>query len=117
LLGIGYGDARDTLKIEVWEECEDKVVSVCSREYENSYFSEVYKAYLIDRDNGLVGLGITNHTADIPFAYALLHFDGYQLHELVYTSLGGNNDIKRGVYIDGFLYLFGQNEFKVEKIN
>ncbi len=117
LLGIGYGDSRTTLKIEVWEESEDGVVSVCDYVSENSYWSEDYKAYLIDRERGFVGLGITNHTSDVPFAYALLHFDGYQLHELIYTSLDGNNDFKRGVYIDGYLYLFGQNDFKVESVN
>ena len=29
------------------------------------------------------------------------------------TPLNGSNEIKRGVYIDGFMYLFGREDFRV----
>jgi len=48
--------------------------------------------------------------------YILLLFDGYELHKLVDVKLDGINDYKRGVYIDGYMYMFGENDMKVQKI-
>ena len=57
LLGIGYNEERN-LKIEIYEETESGVQSVCT--YEKACgFSEVYKSYFIDREKNLIGLATT----------------------------------------------------------
>jgi uncharacterized secreted protein with C-terminal beta-propeller domain len=59
LLGIGVGSSSGTLKIEVYEESENGVVSVCKYEVPNVDYSTDYKSYYIDRENKLIGLGYT----------------------------------------------------------
>ena len=111
LLGIGQ-ENWSTFKVEVYRETEQNVVGFCKYLLENVSYSQNYKSYYIDRENQLIGLGITNHNYGME-RYILLHFDGYNLVELVNTKLSGDNELKRGVYIDGFMYLFGKGEFKV----
>jgi uncharacterized secreted protein with C-terminal beta-propeller domain len=107
LLGIGYGGSWG-LKIELYEESDTGVVSVCVYDHGGS-FSEDYKAYFIDRQRQLVGLGVNNSR------YILLAFNGYELAEVVNCPLAGDDDTKRA-FIDGdWLYMLGQ-EFRVEKI-
>ena len=118
LLGIGIGSTWDTLKIEVYEETEDGVASVCQYEKANTGYSTDYKSYYIDRENRLIGLGIFDYTSSSKGSpefsrYVLLHFDEYALHELVNVPLEGQNEWKRAVYIDGYLYMFA-NGFRVE---
>ena len=60
LLGIGVVNWSD-FKVEVYEEKEDNVKSVCAYELNSADYSLDYKAYYIDRENQLVGLGIQNH--------------------------------------------------------
>ena len=124
LLGIGRGNGWSDFKIEVYEETENSVRSVCSYELKNTSYSTVYKSYYVDRENQFVGLGIidnsfykTDKNSDEANRYILLHFDGYELVELVNVPLAGDPVNQRGVYIDGYLYLFGHEEFKVEKIS
>ena len=121
LLGIGVGSDWNTLKIEIYEESETGVVSVCKYELPNTSYSTEYKSYYIDRNNQLVGMGIDSYYSDAYFTgqqhqYLLLFFDGYNLVELVKVPLAGDYENKRAVYIDGYLYMFGQDEFKVEQI-
>lgn len=124
LLGIGYGDSRQ-LKIEVYEQTQDGVQSVCVWE-ENASFSEEYKSYFIDREKGLIGLSL-NSWEDYSREYVLLHFDGYGLNELLRAPISqmDNMDRTRAVLIDGYLYLFfcpeadygkTENTLKVEKV-
>lgn len=114
LMGIGIGDSWNTLKIEIYVEGESGVESYCSYELENADYSTDYKSYYIDRKNGLVGIGVR---ADLESRYLLLRFDGYELKEVINTPLSGENDQKRAVYIDGYFYMFGTNDFQVAKIN
>lgn len=121
LLGIGVGDSVDSLKLEVYEESETGVVSVCSYERDNTRISEDYKAYYVDRGNQLIGLGAyTEDYMDEYWAmsdrYLLLLFDGYELRELLDVELPGDVDYKRAVYIDGYFYMFGKDAFVVERI-
>ena len=112
LLGIGYS-ANRTLKIEVYQETQSGVESVCS--YEGDFdFSTIYKSYLIDRENRLVGLGIYNFVNGETY-YLLVQFDGYVLQELLLTPFEGEVWDMRAVQIDGYLYLLGEG-FRVEKI-
>ncbi|MBQ8309234.1 MAG: beta-propeller domain-containing protein [Clostridia bacterium] len=112
LLGIGYGSSLSELKIEIYEETETAVESVC--EFTNfASFSEEYKSYLIDRENGLIGLGMNDGE------YILLTFDGYDLTVTAHEYLEGANKNKRALYIDGYLYVFGEDVidgFKLVKI-
>ena len=120
LLGIGTGSSWASLKIEIYEESKDSVESVAVFEIENTYYSEDYKAYYIDRENKMVGLGIetyANSKYDYDYSrYILLQFDGYKIREIMNESLGGGNDDKRGVLIDEYFYMFGGGDFKVVEL-
>ncbi|MBO5789509.1 MAG: beta-propeller domain-containing protein [Clostridia bacterium] len=119
LLGIGRGDRWSSFKVEVYEQTSDGVRSVCSYELENTQYATEYKSYYVDREHQLVGIGIkhTNYISNPHDSrYILLHFDGYDLVELVNVRLEGDNIFKRGVYIDGYMYMFGVDDFKVEKV-
>jgi len=107
LLGIGF-DGNWQLKIEVYEEAENGVISVCQHIIPNVGFSEEYKAYLIDRDNQYLGLGIQeNRTGEE--RYILLKFDGYSFTELVNEPVLMNIDMVRGFCLDGYLYILGHD--------
>lgn len=109
LLGIGFNENR-WLKIEIYEEAADSVISVCSYELD-AVFSQEYKAYLIDRENWIIGLGI-----DSGFSmsqYLLLQFDGYELRDIGTTELKGDFDTMRAAIADDWIYLFG-DEFKAK---
>ena len=123
LLGIGRGGSWSSFKVEVYEETASGVRSVCSYELESASYSTEYKSYYVDRENQLVGIGVvdnryynTSKYSDEAHRYILLHFDGYRLTEIVNVPLAGNPANMRGVYIDGYMYMFGQNDFKVVKI-
>ena len=110
LLGIGRGDLWD-LKIEIYEETETGVEAVC--DYNPNYdFSTVYKSYYVDRENQLIGMGVRDREGS---RYILVHFDGCELIELVNVELDGYLDNMRGVFIDGYMYMFGAS-FKVVKV-
>ena len=117
LLGIGQGIFSNTLKIEVYEEREGSVVSVCVKEYTGAHWSQDYKADLVNRENSLIGLGVQITGKESTYNYILLHFDGEELEELCKTQIFGRVDAQRGVYIDGYLYMFGEDDFKVVKIS
>lgn len=123
LLGIGRGESWSDFKVEVYEESTSGVRAVCSYELENTDYSTEYKSYYVDRKNQLVGIGIfdTSYYAAEKYSteasrYILLHFDGYELIELVNVPLAGDLVLKRGVFIDGYMYMFGHGDFKVEKV-
>lgn len=123
LLGIGYNDSR-SLKIEMYRETESGVEIVCTYEPANSTeFSTEYKSYFIDRERGLIGLGVQAYSSVLNGyvnEYRLLCFDGYEFVEVLKTELQGENEYKRATLIEdengcGYFYMFGDG-FKVEKI-
>lgn len=115
LLGIGIGSDWVTVKIEVYREGRTAMEPYCSYEVEG-YISDDYKAYYIDRENQFVGLGIESFNGqNFSTNYLLLHFDGTNLMEMSRIPLAGEVALMRGVYIDGWLYMFG-DEFKVAAI-
>ena len=121
LLGIGTGGVWNSFKVEVYEEAEETVRSVCSYELKKTEYSTEYKSYYVDRQNQLIGIGILDYSLHNSGSneferYILLHFDGYELVELVNVALNGNPANMRGVYIDGYMYMFGEDDFKVEKV-
>ncbi len=117
LLGIGQGN-WGVFKAEIYQETKDGVEGFCEYTLENAGYSLDYKSYYIDRENQLIGLGITqwDKVAGETDRYIVLFFDGYHLVEVLNVELYGDNALKRGVYIDGYMYLFSTNNFKVEKI-
>lgn len=125
LLGIGYNEFRQ-LKIEVYEETADGVISVCAYERE-AIFSEKYKSYLVDRENNLIGLHVADSDGTGNRPYLLLHFDGYNLNEVKCISFDDISwmvpstaalSLTRAFIADGYLYVFTENDhgFIVEKI-
>ena len=115
LLGIGRGESWSSFKVEVYEEAEDGVRSVCSYELTDAEYSTEYKSYYVDRQNQLIGIGIVDNSYNEASRYILLHFDEYELVELINVSLAGEPANMRGVYIDGYMYMFGRSDFRVEK--
>ncbi len=111
LLGIGYGDSNQTLKVEVYEEREDKVVSVCSFERKFVIFSEDYKSYYINRAEGYVGLMVVNAYVS---EYLLLRFDGENVTQIAKQGfpIVKNEGWARATVIDSTLYIFTEDEFK-----
>ena len=117
LLGIGRGDRWSSFKVEVYEETANGVRSVCAYELENAEYSTEYKSYYVDRSNQLIGIGVVDYRySNTSSRYIVLHFDGYELTELANVSLNGSPAKMRGVYIDGYMYMFGADDFKVEKL-
>lgn len=118
LLGIGR-ESWDTFKAEIYTETDTGVEGLCAYTIDGADYATEYKSYYIDRENQLLGLGIVtfkNAEDGANDRYILLHFDGYNLIELVNTPLMGDNLYKRSVCVDGYLYMFGRNDFKVVKV-
>ena len=124
LVGIGRGgNFFNSFKVEVYAQSVDGVISVDSYELENTSYSTEYKSYYVDRENQLIGIGVvrnahrdTDGQLSVSPRYILLQFDGYELIELVNLPLAGNPENMRGVYIDGYMYMFGSSDFKVAKV-
>lgn len=114
LMGIGYNE-NFSLKIEIYQKLETEVVSVATYSPEGRIsFAETYKSYYINREDGLIGLGVVVDCNDgtVLSEYHLLHFNGSELNKVFVTGLKGQTWSQRGVLIDGYFYLFGA-EFKV----
>ena len=112
LLGIGYG-STGMLKIEVYRQSGDTVISVCTYEA-NVSFSEEYKAYLIDRENQLVGLA--TYRSGSEHDYILLQFTGYELVPIIRVPCSGQCNFIRADVIDGWLYLLAPGQFDVKLV-
>ncbi len=115
MLGIGYGDWRDILKIELYRQGENKVDSVAQIEMLGASFSGEFKSYFIDKENGLIGIAVERYYEQHSLSYYLFRFDGYNLVQISETVLRNENAYKgegdgyteeRAVLIDGILYLF-----------
>ena len=117
LLGIGFDDRRE-LKIEVYEEGETGVNSVTAFEL-LANFSPDYKAYFIDRENQLIGLGVDDWSKDYHdshLRYIVLHFDGFQLREVLNVPTIAEPNKCRATLIDGYMYILGYDDFKVVEL-
>ena len=113
LVGIGYGDDRNYLKVEVYAENGKKVESVSSFEIP-AMFSEEYKSYYVDRENQLIGIGV-NYKGQL--GYIVLHFDGHELKLAAHEELMGSYyEYSRGVYIEDRFYIVSEGDFVVTKL-
>lgn len=105
LLGIGHGETTKDMKLEIYAEGENGVECVNKYVLENTDFSDDYKAYFIDRENKLIGLGVQENGRNEK--YLLLHFDGESLNAYgEKISSTGNVDYMRAALIDGYVYFF-----------
>lgn len=105
LLGIGFGEKTKDMKLEIYAEGENGVECVCEYVLANTQFSEDYKAYFIDRENKLIGLGVKADGENE--RYLLLHFNEESL--VAYEediSSTGDCDFMRATLIDGYVYFF-----------
>ena len=67
-----------------------------------------YKAYFIDRENGLVGMQVYNGGES---EYLVLAYDGYGLTEALRLPMAdGDYDNTRAAYIGGWLYILSDDE-------
>lgn len=107
LMGIGFDENR-FMKVEIYTETADGVMSVCEYIHAGT-FASTYKAYYIDRENNLFGIPVSD-------GYVLLYFDGYELMEVAKLKAYGSLEMTRGVVIDQVLYVFSPNYFAVESI-
>ncbi|MDE6585119.1 MAG: beta-propeller domain-containing protein [Clostridia bacterium] len=111
LLGIGYGENLGTLKVELYRESNSDVKSVAMYELENTEFSEEYKAYYINADKGLIGLGAYYHGGT---RYIVLRYDGYSLREVATIDFESRDwDDMRACMEEEFLYVFDRGGVKV----
>lgn len=108
LLGIGMDDNRN-LKVEVYQETETGVQSLCVYNTEIRSFASEYKAYYIDREKNFFGIPTQE-------GYLLLLFDGYQIVKLACAKSIEGSNFSRGVVIDHYLYAFDWEGFEVVKI-
>lgn len=86
LLGIGEGEEVGSLKVELYKETETSVTPVCSYEEKNVSFSHVHKDHYIDRENGILGLAITDGDGQTYYLFLRLQgetLESYKLEGLV----------------------------------
>ncbi|MBQ1195286.1 MAG: beta-propeller domain-containing protein [Clostridia bacterium] len=116
LLGIGYGNTRDHLKLEIYEEKNGMVVSVCTYELRGVEFSEDYKSYYINRKDNLFGLMTSK--ADVG-DYILVHFNGGAMVPVANVRFDRVSDegVTRATIVDGKLFVFAsEGQFKATKL-
>lgn len=113
LLGIGYGEWREHLKIELYRSEGERVISVAAYESEFTEFSEEFKAYFIDAENALIGLGIVRQTESgtSEQGFLLLRFDGYDLTECAFLPCEDSYDDLRAFVDAGTLYVVSSSDF------
>ena len=111
LLGVGI-DSNWNFKLEAYKETETGVESVDYYIVNGSYADD-YKAYYINREMGLFGLGVYDRNSSIPRRYLLLHYDGTGFKEVLNEALDGTLALMRGVLIGDYFYMVSNSGFKV----
>ena len=111
LLGVGV-DSNWNFKLEAYKETETGVESVDYYIVNGSYADD-YKAYYINREMGLFGLGVYDRNSSTPRRYLLLHYDGTEFKEVLNESLDGTLALMRGVLIGDYFYMVSNSGFKV----
>lgn len=114
LLGIGYGDNRSMLKLEIYSESVNGVESVSAYE-ERASFSLEYKSYLIDRKNKLIGVPVGSLESQLSSGYLLFSYENGTLELVDFISVSekeyGYESCYRALCIDGYIYVFANNGF------
>ena len=116
LIGVG-SENGNTGKIEVYKRNGDSVISVDKYTLKGS-IPDDYKSYLIDRENNIIGVGVSQYRKDNEDrrnVYLILSFKDEKLGEL--CVLETNISESRAFYHDGFIYFTEWDSFKVVKEN
>jgi|GEM_PF-684527 uncharacterized secreted protein with C-terminal beta-propeller domain len=118
LLGIGV-DGNGDLKVELYRQDGEEVISVSSQIVHNCYYVNEYKSYLIKAEEGLIAVPAERYIADesgdtYNFAYYVFYYDQGELilaDRIDFDSYYSHN--ARIALSDGFLYAFTDDEIKV----
>ncbi len=126
LLGIGYGERAGTLsefKVEIYRTEENGVVPIARYTVDYCTFAKDFKAYMIDAERGLLGLGIVYYQdgpgrRPIPQnSYLLLRFDGEKIELVreipINSSSYPPSELLRACIIGEKLFVVGPDFFKV----
>lgn len=127
LLGIGYGNDRFTLKLEIYRQGENSLVSVDSIELNDCEFPTNYKCYYIDREAGLFGIPIYLYSTEengvtyyeSAMHYILFSYDQEQLtvaKDVKISETYGLETVRGFVYNDD-LYILSNNGLKVSALD
>lgn len=112
LLGVGV-DANWNFKLEAYRETETGVESVDYYIVNGSYSTE-YKAYYINRELGLFGLGVYDRNSTWPNRYLLLHYNGNGFVKVLNEEMHGNYDLMRAVWVNDYFYILSNEDFVVK---
>ncbi len=119
LLGFGVANWSD-VKIEIYEETEDGVASVCSYIIRSADIADDHKAHFIDRERNLIGFGVEIRSGhgytSIDYEYILLEFNGEELVEVLRTNVSGNPHYHRATLIDEYFYILHTDGLTVKKL-
>ena len=117
LLGIGEGENGET-KLEIYRQVDNSVISLDDYVIEgSSYYSTEYKSYLIDREHGLFGVVV--HPIPGNAQYMIFSLVGGHLELVEAVSFGTEQHMLanyRGLYIDGYVYVFVDGAFAVRSV-
>ncbi len=135
LLGIGQDTSSDTLKLELYREEGDKVISVDTFRQNCYAYSNDYKSYYIDREAGYIGFSYVTqiipaenfgtYKATYTITYVLCSFKDGAITTLLQTDMETQADRaysllisqNRSVVIDDCFYMFSlSDDFAVVKI-
>lgn len=112
---LGFGVANwNNMKIEIYEETEDGVASLCSFVVSDAYISNDHKAHYINRDENLIGFGVSLYNGDCE--YILLGFTGNELLEIIRVTVGAEPDTHRATLIDEYFYILHADGLTVKKL-
>lgn len=114
LLGVGV-DSNWNFKLEAYKETETGVESVDYYIVNGSYADD-YKAYYINREMGLFGLGVYDRNSTTPKRYLLLHYDGTEFEEVLNIEASGTLALMRGVWINDYFYIVSNSDFIVKRV-
>ncbi len=114
LLGIGLNETRH-IKIETYRLGEGGTVAVVDTYLIYGTYSTDYKSHFINRELGLIGLGIRDNSQKDPERYIMLQYKDGEFSLVFDTTLRGDNASKRAVYDseNGFFYLLSDSDFAV----
>lgn len=108
---LGIGNEMMNMKIEIYGETQTSLESLASYTL-GCTFPQDFKAYYIDADRGLIGLGmfVDYYGADIDYnyQYRLFMFDGEEIYvaETIKYLERLDYDYIRTAYDNGYIYVF-----------
>ena len=121
LLGIGQ-TGWDTVKLELYLETDDGLISVSKVELNNAYSTSEYKAHYISREEMLFGFGYQQYGENYKTVYAIFKIVDGEIITAAEIDIDEKSAIAfcRGVYVDGYFYLLTNadiDNFHVIKID